>query len=171
MRNPLIYFTILVLVALAGCSSESSDEPVDELGITGYIMDKGDEGILVVSTEAKDYSGTGGIEEYYDAVWTGGAPDDVEVGDYVEIQFEGGVLDSYPAQAAVGELEVIPGSTPEGATLSDTEVLNKALTTNIFGNEILTVQTIEFDAEQDEWTIVLKNTDSYEEHTIRVEDE
>lgn len=67
-------------------------------------------------------------------------------------------------------MEVIPGSTPEGATLSDTEALNKALTAETFENEILTVHSMSFDVERDEWSIVLKNTDSYEEYTIRVED-
>lgn len=170
MRNPLIYFIVLVLAVLAGCNSENADEPVDEPDITGYVMDKDGGRILVVSTEAEDYSGTGGIGEYYNAAWVGGAPDEVDAGDFVEIRFEGGVETSYPAQASVAEIEVIPGSTPNGATLSDTEALNKALTTETFGNEILTVHSIEFDADQNEWTIVLKNTDSYEEHMIRVED-
>lgn len=171
MRNPIVYFIILVLAVLAGCTSENADEPADGPDITGYVMDKGGEGILVVSTEAKDYSGTGGIAEYYNAAWVGGAPDEIEMGDFVEILFDGGVNDSYPAQASAGEIEVVPGSTPEGATLSDTEALNKALTAEPFENEILTVHSIEFDADQSEWSIVLKNTDSYEEREIRVEDE
>ena len=171
MRNPIIYFIILAIAAVAVCSSENTDEPVDVPDITGYVMDKGGEGILVVSTEAKDYSGTGGIGEFYNAAWVGGAPDEVEVGDFVEIRFEGGVNDSYPAQASAGEIEILPGSAPDGAALSDTEALNKALTQESFGNEILTVHSIEFDASQSEWTIILKNTDSYEEQVIRVEDE
>lgn len=170
MRNSIIYLTVVLLLVLSGCSSDNTPDPVEELGITGYVMDIGEGGMLVVSAEAKDYSRTGGNEEYYDAVWVSYAPGDVEVGEYVKIKFDGAINDSYPGQADVREIEVIPGSTPEGATLSDTEALNKALTTETFGNEILTVQTIEFDANQDEWTIVLKNTDNYEEHSIRIAD-
>lgn len=88
----------------------------------------------------------------------------------MKIWFDGGVETSYPGQAAVGRLEVIPSSTPEGATLSDTEALNRALSKNKFENEILTAQSISYDADKDEWSIILKNTDNYEEHTVKVED-
>ena len=170
VRTPILYLTALLLFVLTGCNSENTSDPVEEPGITGYVMDIGEEGLLVVSAEAEEAGGTGGVKEYYNAAWAGNAPGDVEVGECVEIRLEGGVNDSYPLQATVGELEVIPGSTPEGATLSDTEALNKALTMETFENEILTVQSMSFDAERDEWSIVLKNTDSYEEYTIRVED-
>ena len=170
VRYPIIYLTGVLLLILAACNSENASVPFEEPEITGHVMDIGEGRILIVSPEALDFSGNGGIEEYYKAVWAGYAADDVEVGELVKVWFDGGMDASYPGQATVKDLEVIPGFTPEGATLSDTEALNKALTTETFENEILTVQAIEFDADQDEWTIVLKNTDSYEEHTIRVED-
>ncbi|WP_017727819.1 DUF3221 domain-containing protein [Halalkalibacterium ligniniphilum] len=106
----------------------------------------------------------------YDAVWVSKSLNDVKVGEQVKIWFEGGVETSYPSHAAVGKLEVMPNSTPEGATLSNTEALNRALSKNKFENEILTAQSISYDADKDEWSIILKNTDSYEEHTVKVED-
>lgn len=174
MRNLIVYSIVLLLFILVGCSNENGNdyggEPEAGLGITGYVMDKEGQRILVVSTEAKDFSGNGGIEEYYDAVWASKSPIDVKVGEQVKIWFDGGVETSYPGQAAVGKLEVMPSSTPKGATLSDTEALNIALSKENFENEILTAQSISYDSDRDEWSIKLRNTDSYEEHTVQVED-
>ena len=88
----------------------------------------------------------------------------------MKVWFEGDVATSYPGKAAVGRLEVMPSFTPEDATLSDTEALNKALSKGANENETLTVQSISYDFGKDEWSILLKNTNSYEEHTIKVED-
>lgn len=133
-------------------------------------MDKEGQKSLVVSSEAKDYGENGGNEEFYDAVWASKSPNNFKVAEEVKIWFDGDVATSYPGQAAVCRLEVTPSSTPEGATLSDTGALNRALSKNKFENEILTAQTISYDAEKDEWSIILKNTDSFEVHTVRVED-
>jgi len=170
MRNLILYLIVLMLFILVGCSNDSGNNYVGEPGITGYVMDKEGKEILVVSTEAKDYSKNGGNKEFYDAVWASKSPNNVEEGEQVKIWFENGVATSYPGQASVGKLEVMPSSIPEGVTISDTEALNKVLSKNKFENEILTVQSISYDDDKDEWSIVLKNTDSYEKHTIKVED-
>ncbi|TXC92709.1 DUF3221 domain-containing protein [Metabacillus litoralis] len=170
MRNLVVHLTAFMLFVLVGCSNDNGNEYGGEPGITGYVMDKEGQKILVVSTEAKDYSENGGIEEFYDAVWVNKSPNDVKVGEKVKIWFDGGVEESYPGQTTVGKLEVMQSSTPEGATFSDTEILNRALSKNKFENEILTAQSISYDADKDEWSIILKNTDSYAEHKVKVED-
>lgn len=88
----------------------------------------------------------------------------------MKIWFDGGMDTSYPGQAAVGKLEVMPSSSPEGATLSEAEALNRALSEIKYENKILIAKAISYDAGKDEWSIILKNTDSYEEHTVNVED-
>lgn len=67
MRNLIVYLTVLLFI-LVGCSNENGNDYGREPGITGYVMDKEGQEILVVSTEAKDYGENGGIEEFYDAV-------------------------------------------------------------------------------------------------------
>jgi hypothetical protein len=168
MRNLLVYLTVFLLLILVGCSNENnySGEP----GITGYIMDKEGKDILIVSAKAMDFSENGGTKEFYDAVWAGNSPKDVKVGEQVKIWFKGDVATSYPGKAVVGKLEVIESFTPEDATLSNTEALNKALSKGAIENEILTVQSISYNSVKDEWSILLKNTNSYEELTIKVED-
>jgi hypothetical protein len=176
MRKRLVYLTVFMLFIFAGCSNTNGNghggepEPGSEPGITGYVMDREGQEILIVSTEAKDFSGNGGMEEFYDAVWASNPPNDVKVGEQVKIWFDGGVETSYPGRAAVGKIEVMPSSTPEGATLSDTEALNRALSKNKLENEIVTPQSFFYDADKEEWTILLKNTDTFEEHTVKVED-
>ncbi|RIW31349.1 DUF3221 domain-containing protein [Bacillus salacetis] len=176
MRMRIVYLLMFMFLIFAGCSNQNGHEksvepqPDPEPGITGYVMDKEGQRILVVSTEAKDFSGNGGMEEFYDAVWASNPQKEVELGEQVKIWFEGGVETSYPGQAAVGKIEIMPSTTPEGAVLSDTEALNRALSKNTFENEIVTAQSIQYDADKDEWTILLKNTDSYEEYPIKVQD-
>ncbi|MCZ4238216.1 hypothetical protein O4H25_15355, partial [Staphylococcus equorum] len=74
------------------------------------------------------------------------------------------------AQAAIGELNTLSSPTPGGADLSEAEALNKALTQEEFVDDILTLQSISYDNDEDEWTVVLEETNSYEEHTLQVED-
>jgi hypothetical protein len=158
MRSLIIFLTVSLFIILVGCSG--SGEP----GITGYVIDKKDKEILIVSQEAKDYSESGGTRESYDAVWAKNSPDDVKVGEKVKVWFKGDIATSYPGIATVGKLEVIPSSTPEGATLSDAEALNKALSQGNFGSEILAVNSISYDSVADTWTVKLN------EHTIEAED-
>jgi hypothetical protein len=156
VRNIIVFFTAFLFIILVGCSGDP--------GITGYVMDKKDQEILIVSTIADDYSENGGTEEHYDAVWAYNAPDEVNVGQKVKVWFKGAVATSYPGLATVGKLEVLPSSTSEGATLSDDEALNKALSQSNFGSEILAVKSISYDSVTDTWTIKLN------EHTVEVED-
>lgn len=162
MRNIIILLIVCLLLMIAGCNKEPS--------YTGYIMDKKDQEILIVSSVAKDYSENGGIKEFYDAIWATDSPDDVKVGQKVKVWFKGGVAATYPGQASIRKVEVIPSPTPKGATLSEADALNKALTQFNFGNVTFTVHSISYDSVKDTWTIIIKNTGSYKEHRIEVED-
>ncbi len=169
VSKKMIFIGLLTLLILTGCNSMTTvfrGTP----NITGYVMDKNDEAILVVSTEPEDFSQSGGNERFFDAVWASNAPDNVAIGEEVSIWFEGGVNQSYPAQAAIGELNTLSSPTPGGADLSEAEALNKALTQEEFVDDILTLQSISYDNDEDEWTVVLEETNSYEEHTLQVED-
>lgn len=161
---------LLSLLVLTGCSTIAGlirGEP----DISGYIMDERVHEILVVSTEPADYSETGGTEEFYDAVWVSRVTEVTEIGDYVEVWFDGGVETSYPAQAAMEELEIIEPDQPQGADLTESEALRKALAQEPFEEEVLTVMSLSYDESVDEWTVELRNTNSYEDTTIEVEDE
>lgn len=163
-------FILASFLVLTGCSTIAGlirGEP----DISGFVMDDGVHEILVVSTEPVDFSQTGGTEEFYDAVWVSRVTEVTEIGDYVEVWFDGGVLTSYPAQAAMEELEIVEPDQPQGADLNESEALRIALTQEEFEEDILTVRSMSYDDSMDVWTVLLRNTNSYEDATIEVEDE
>ncbi|MCD5324351.1 MULTISPECIES: DUF3221 domain-containing protein [Pontibacillus] len=153
----------LILLILGGCSSESYGERSD---IAGYVMEKKGDEILVVSPESEDL---GGNEEFYDAVWAKDAPNDIKVGDRIALWFKGGLETSYPGQATVGKIELHNRSTPKDATISEGEALRHALDEVERDRSLFTVQSIKYD--QNQWSVILKDTKSYETQTVTVEDE
>ena len=73
--------------------------------------------ILVVDPVAQDFSDTGGIEEFYNAIWFSNAPQEVEPGNKVEVWFDI-VAESYPGQSEALDIKIIQEEVPEGADLS-----------------------------------------------------
>lgn len=170
MKNKhLVYVGFLCLLILSGCNGLNflRGEP----NITGYIMATSEGSILVINTEPEDFSGTGGVEEFYDAVWVSNVTEPVDVGEQVNVWFEGGVNESYPAQAGMGELEIIDSRIPSGADLSEAEALRAALSQESLNAESLVVRSISYDDNGDEWVIELRDTHSYEDYTIQIEDQ
>ncbi len=170
MKNKnLIYLSFLCLLILAGCNGSSflRGEP----NITGYVMDISGDSILVINTEPEDYSGTGGVEEFYDAVWVSNVTESVAVGEQVNVWFEGGVNESYPAQAGMGELEIIDSRIPNGASLSEAEALRAALSQESFDAESLAVRSISYDDNEAEWVIELRDVHTYEDYRIQLDDQ
>lgn len=178
MKGTLILVLLLSIpIVILGCGPIPDNEvagsiqttpPDYDAGITGYIMDKRDGRILVVSPEKQDFSSTGGMSEFYDAIWFSKPPDDAEIGMKVKVWYEI-VLQSYPGQAEVTHLEVIPSPKPEGAKLTESEALSKALATQKI-NKVVTVKSIEYNIKSSEWIIELKDTNDYEVIILRVKD-
>lgn len=173
MRKLLISLTLFTVLILVGCNNEAkhSEEPY----LTGYVMDKRSQKLLIVSTEAEENQSTERTEETYRAVWSAKPPNHVKVGEQVNVWYEAEFLLSDPPEATISEIEVLPSAVPEGADLSDTEALNQALAQETVKNKILTVKSIVFDPDKDEWSIALKttnpnNTGNHEEFTLLVED-
>lgn len=170
-------FVILFTVSLFGCSpsndSKSDGEretPRPEAGISGYIMKKEGGRILVINPEAQDFSSTGGVKEFYNAIWFSKAPQDINIGDKVKVWYDI-VLDSYPGQSEVKHIEVIPGEKSNGSNLTESEALNKALTSQeIAGDKVTVVKAIEYEKKADVWRIRLKEAWSDKIFNIQVED-
>lgn len=169
MRYKNIFTLVLLFtVLLAGCSGNSRSK--GEAGITGYVMKIADERILVVDSEAEDFSSTDGLEEFYNAIWFSNAPDDILVGQKVKVWFDI-VRDSYPGQSEVMHLEIIPGEKPAGANLSESDALFKALTSeDMAGLDVTAVRLIEYHNEKNLWTIELKDVWSDTTYTMEIAD-
>lgn len=171
MKRSFILLLILLLgITIFGCNLNTpNDEPEvphqnSEPGITGYIMDKAGDRILVVNTEPKYYSSN----EHYDAVWFSNAPQNVDIGDMVNVWYDF-MEDSYPGQSQVKHLEKLPSFQPEGANLSESQALYNALTSSeIKGAAVVT--SLEYDNNSNKWHIELKDTMSNEKFDIKVDD-
>jgi hypothetical protein len=148
-----------------GGSNNDSDPP----GMEGYVMGVEANRILVVESKAKDFSSTGGVEEFYSAIWFSEAPENMKVGQKVQVWFDI-VLESYPGQSEAKKVVVLPSERPEGANLNESEAIRKALEahdSDFMG--VTAVKNVEYDSDKDMWEVVLKQ--ETEEFTIEVKDE
>jgi len=167
MKRIFTFILVLLLaVSLLGCSSDNSK---DEAGITGYVMNKENDRILVVSSEAQDFSANGGVNEFYNAIWFSKAPKDIKIGEKVMVWFDI-VAESYPGQSEPKEIAIVPSQLPEGADLTEADALNKALASEAIENQVLAVKSIEYNSQEDSWNIKLKEALSDKVYDIKVED-
>ncbi|KGP71210.1 YobA family protein [Pontibacillus yanchengensis] len=155
MKNSYIIFTLLLSLVLTACS-DGDKVSLGEPGYKGYVMDKREGSILVVGTEPKDFSENGGDPEYYSALWGSDAPDRIEVGQLVEVWVDGGVQESYPAQAKISDVRVVSQEKGENADLSEAEALRKALNQMENDNGIPVVKSTKFSEKTNSWSIEIQ---------------
>jgi hypothetical protein len=159
---------LLLAISLLGCSSNNNND--SEAGITGYVMSKENDRILVVSSDAQDFSANGGVNEFYNAIWFSKAPKDILIGEKVMVWFDA-VAESYPGQSEIKKISIVPGKLPEGADLTEADALYKALTSQeIDANQVLAVKSMEYNTQDDNWNIKLKDTMSDKVYDVKVED-
>jgi hypothetical protein len=168
VRKKIIFILIILLAALAtGCGGGNRGEA----GITGYVMKIEEGRILVIGSEAQNFSSTGGVEAFYDAIWFSNVPEDILIGQKVKVWFDM-VMDSYPGQSEAKHVEVIPSQKPAGADLYEEEALYKALTSeDIKTSDVLVVESIEFDKENNLWTVKLQELWSETTFTLEIIDQ
>lgn len=171
MKRILSFALVLLLtISLLGCSSNNNNNNDSEAGITGYVMSKENDRILVVSSDAQDFSPDGGVDEFYNAIWFSKAPKDIMIGEKVMVWFDA-VAESYPGQSEIKKISIIPGKLPEGADLTEADALYKALTSQeIDTNQVLAVKTMEYNTQDDNWNIKLKDTMSDKVYEVKVDD-
>ncbi|WP_089651909.1 DUF3221 domain-containing protein [Halobacillus aidingensis] len=169
----LIMISVALLLTACGYGTVGSDDepntllPGDSPDIYGYIMEKDRDEILVVNPEGKDFSHTKKEEDYHEAVRVR-MNTDAEVGDVVEVWFDGGVAESYPGQAIGDKIKVVPENKPDSADLYPSEALKKAIEQHTLGQGVVVVESSTYEGEEDQWQITLKNTFSTEEEKERI---
>lgn len=169
-RIILFILCCLLITTVIGC--ENKKMPSTEPGIAGYVTKQEEGRILVVASEPQDFSATGGIDEFYNAIWFKNVETDVQIGDQVKVWFEF-VMESYPGQSEATHIEVISADTPDNAMLTEAEALRKALLSQkISEDELVAVKAVKYDSEGKNWHISLKNIMSQEEQVqdIYIED-
>lgn len=149
MKKFILFLCILLVgIGCMGCRFGASSKEPD---IVGYILDKHNQSILVASKEAEDFSETNGRDEFYDVISLSDAPDHLERGQLVKVWYKDGVEESYPAGGMVGDLEIVSVEKTEGAKLTETEALKKAIEEEK-PNDVA-VRSITFGHDKKIWTI------------------
>ena len=149
----LIKITILLIisVSLFGCQRNLDRAP----DITGYVVEQTENNILVASEASTDLSGNGGVSNYYQMIWFSDPPKELCYGDKVEVWFDE-IKESYPSQSTMIDYNILDTDSPEGATLSETEVLNLVLSQNKSRpNELFAVHKTHYNTFKNTWKITL----------------
>lgn len=167
--------TFVIGISLLGCSNEKDEVPAvtaEKPGIEGYVVKTEKNKILVVSSESKDYSSTGGVKEFYDAIWFSNVSQDVEIGQKVQVWFKT-IEESYPGKSQANKILILPSKKPEGANLSDTEVIKQFLTAksdNVKGFFAPIIKAVVYNPQSDNWNIHLQDADGKSELKFQVDD-
>lgn len=151
-----ITLTLITMIVLAACTTKKDPD------IHGYVLERINGNIFVVSKHAHDFSENGGVSEFYDAIVLDNAPSDVDVGHEVRVWYKGPVRESYPLGGSVGSLEIVEIAKPEGANLTREEAIKKALETIIESN-FIAITEVEFDDQNHTWKISYKPIEYYED--------
>ncbi|MDQ0888763.1 hypothetical protein QFZ81_003851 [Paenibacillus sp. V4I9] len=149
---------------------------MDRLGepeIEGYIVDKKVGEILVVSSEAKDYSHGKG-QEFYNAIWFSNVSDTLVIGDKVKVWAErGNYTAPYPGREIAHK--VIEQSTvrPKGADRTEEYMLQRALQDEKLKTDmhkIIAVKSVNYNAKEDTWYLHFKDTIMLEDFYFKLDD-
>lgn len=147
------YFTLVLCVLLFGCSSTAF---IEEPGIEGYVVKKEGNRILVVDSVPKDFSSTGGVQEFYNAIWFSNAPAEAVLGQRVQVWFDV-VAESYPGQSEVKQIKILSSKQPNNADLNEAEAIGKALIAKVINeNKIPIIKSAEYHVDKDMWNIEIK---------------
>lgn len=161
-----------VMVPVPGDPTVKYPEPaiISEPSNEGYyIISLEDERFLAVAAASNDFSGNGGEDEFYSAIYFDftDAGKLLEVGRRVQIEAAGGIQESYPGQGRAVFVEVLPTYQPGTADLTEAEVVRRALEgldQQKFG--VPAIRSIAYSAEDDTWKVVFKSWDHETEKTI-----
>jgi hypothetical protein len=122
--------------------------------IEGYITKAENQRILVVNPKAQDFSSTGGVKVFFDAVWVSNIPKDVKVGQKVRVWYKGAVATSYPGQAMANKISILPSDKPVNAKQSEEQVIQQALITQEMSDiRVPVIKEVKFNSITGTWTI------------------
>lgn len=179
MKRKLSFLLLpLFCFLLIGCGTKvdsgNEDQAVNgsggEPGIEGYVVKKEDGRMLVVSSVPQDFSSTGGMKEFYNAIWFSKAPGKVEIGDKVQVWFDI-VAESYPVQSEALKVEIIPSKQPLGADLNEAEVIRQALKDEkVVPLWVPVIKDVEYNAMSDVWNVIIKQSEEDSELNLEIED-
>lgn len=179
MQIKIFISLCLLMVLLSGCNNNNPEpfkkpimnkikEPSKTPGIEGYVVDIEGGRFLVVSPVPKDFSSTGGVKEFYDAMWFSNVPKKIQIGQKVQVWFDE-VATSYPGQSRAKDVSILQSNKPNNANLTEAEAIKKAIEIEE-NNGFPVIKAVYYDEKSDIWTITIKMFNfNKEEHEINVQ--
>ncbi|WP_243355002.1 DUF3221 domain-containing protein [Bacillus litorisediminis] len=138
-----------------------------------YVMEIGTDSMLVVDAVPQEFSSTEGVDEFYSAIVFNfpNASEKLKVGQRVMVEVSGPILESYPGQGTALYVEVLPEYKPDGAALSESEVvqvvIQKAKENGIEGT--IAIRELTYDSKTDAWKVSIKQNDE-ENYDFEIDD-
>ncbi|MCR2821492.1 YobA family protein [Lederbergia panacisoli] len=131
----LFPFAVFLLFIVGGCSSNETTTKASSVAeivnkpskVGAYVVKKSGNTVLAVDSQPQDFSATGGVKEYYNAISFSNVKEKLEIGQRVRIEVDGPVMESYPAQANAGNIEILPTYKPDQANLTEAQVVKEAV--------------------------------------------
>ncbi|MDX8343150.1 DUF3221 domain-containing protein [Rossellomorea sp. YZS02] len=124
----------------------------------GYVMSLSEEGMLLVSAKASDYSENGGVNEYYSATHYSfpDASKKLKVGQRVNVEASGPIMESYPGKGKALYVDVLPEYKPSHADLTESEVVQLGIekAKSDKDKHILAIRDISYNEDDDQWLVV-----------------
>jgi len=162
-RLILLFFVLLIVTSLVGCFNPIDKEP----DITGYVVEKSNDNILVVSETSEDLRENGGVAEFYEMIWFSNSSNEINLGDKVDIWYNS-VNQSYPAKATIKTFNIHEPDQPDDALLTESEVLEQVLSNlDIQPDQLFAIQSIQFNKSKQIWLINLMEIWTEEILTIK----
>ncbi|MFS0725733.1 DUF3221 domain-containing protein [Paenibacillus sp. 1P07SE] len=172
----IIFIAMLLIIGCGGTGEfeyESESEANEKFfGIQGTVVKIEGEGVLVTSTDRliseEDESNT-----RYDAAWLSGIRDQVEIGQRIEVAFDGGVNLSYPVQAMGTSVRLLEDEAPKGAELTRAQAVRKVLEMpDVAQMRVPSVLEVIYNEEDRNWSVQLVDNTAigYTVLTVNIED-
>lgn len=147
MKSIEVSLCLFIFIFTAACSNQH-----DQPHFIGYVVDKSESRVLVVSSSPQDFSDNGGVKEYYDAISLAGVSNEVKIGQLVSVWVDGPIAESYPMQAEASKVEIVDEEKPEGANMKVNEVIQQAIHKV---NRMVAIRDVEYNENTEMWNVEL----------------
>ncbi|MBW3114368.1 YobA family protein [Bacillus sp. MCCB 382] len=123
-----------------------------------YVMSLGDKGMLLISAQSMDFSETEGEKEFYSATRYKfpKASQKLHVGQRVNVEASGPIMESYPGQGTALYVDVLPEYKPDQADLSESKVVQLGIekAEDDQNHHVLSIRDLSYNEKSDQWTII-----------------